>query len=232
MSVCLTPNGMHIERGWGNKEIVSTLSDGQIELIVRGGLEYDIVKSELITLSGEALKDGVVTQDEAEIICHWLKNNVKEEKNIVSRVLFARIKEMLADGHLDEEEQKDLIYLLGTLHGETKEMSQEGYSTSLPFCKPPPEVVFPDKGFCFTGQFAYGPRKKCAEVVDGLGGKIEKRINWRVDYLVVGTLCTRDWAHSTHGRKIEEALALKSRGEKDIHIITEDHWARTAFNMH
>jgi len=231
MALQITPQGVKIVRGWPKNDIVNNLSDGQIEMIVRMGIETDCINDELIALSKKALEDGVVTTEEAETIFKWLKKNINQETNVVSKVLFSRIREMFSDGVLDEDERKELLYLLGTLHGETRETSQEGYSTDLPFCQPAPGVIFTGKGFCFTGQFAFGPRKVCEKVVRELGGTIESRINWRVDYLVVGTLCTNAWAHSTHGRKIEEAVFLKSGGQKNIHIISENHWARAAFKI-
>jgi hypothetical protein len=41
-----------------------------------------------------------------------------------------------------------------------------------------------------------------------------------VDYLEIGTLASRDWVHTAHGRKIEKALLLKRKGV-DITCGTE-----------
>jgi len=45
-------------------------------------------------------------------------------------------------------------------------------------------------------------------------------VNANVDYLVIGTLASRDWLYTSHGRKIEKALLLKREGNP-IKIITE-----------
>jgi hypothetical protein len=42
--------------------------------------------------------------------------------------------------------------------------------------------------------------------------------------LVVGTIRSRDWLHSTHGRKIEHAVELAGQNHP-IAIVSEEHWA-------
>jgi hypothetical protein len=50
-------------------------------------------------------------------------------------------------------------------------------------------------------------------------GAITKDLN----YLVIGEVGSRDWIHSTHGRKIEKAIDYNDRGCR-IAIVTEQHW--------
>lgn len=206
------------------------ISAGQTEILLRMGRERDSIPEDLLRLSEESLSDGIIDEQEALFLFKWLKKAEKNSDNLVTRILLHRVGDMLSDGELDDDERDELMFLLGTLHGETKESSLDGFSSNLPFCVPEPDVCFEGKGFCLTGQFAYGPRKKCESVIELLGGQIEKRINWRVDYLVVGTLCTMAWAHPTYGRKIEEAIAYRMRG-KDLHIISENHWAQFSLNI-
>ncbi len=209
----------------------SNITTGQIEILLRMGRENDCLPGDLLKLSEVFLADGIIDQKEAATLLSWLKKNAKGNDNLITRILLSRVNDMFFDGKFDDEERAELLFLLNNLHGETKESSLEWFSSNLPFCDPPPEVIFADKGFCLTGQFAYGPRSLCHEAIEERGGKIEKRINWRVDYLVMGTLCTGAWAHPTYGRKIEESLLLKSKKEKNIYIISEDHWAQAAFKL-
>ncbi len=46
-----------------------------------------------------------------------------------------------------------------------------------------------------------------------------------VDYLVIGTLASRDWRFSSHGRKIENAIALQKSGHPIV-IINERTWLK------
>jgi hypothetical protein len=40
---------------------------------------------------------------------------------------------------------------------------------------------------------------------------------------VIGEIGSRDWIHSTHGRKIEKAMDYNGRGCR-IAIVGEQHW--------
>ena len=53
-----------------------------------------------------------------------------------------------------------------------------------------------------------------------LGAQTNSSINKSVNYLVIGTLASRDWLYTSQGRKIEKALLLKREGS-DIKIITQ-----------
>jgi len=53
-----------------------------------------------------------------------------------------------------------------------------------------------------------------------LGAEINSSINKSVNYLVIGTLASRDWLYASHGRKIEKVLLLKCGGS-EIRVITE-----------
>jgi len=53
-----------------------------------------------------------------------------------------------------------------------------------------------------------------------MGAETSPNISKDVDYLVIGTLASRDWLYTSHGRKIEKALLLKRKGV-NITVITE-----------
>ena len=52
------------------------------------------------------------------------------------------------------------------------------------------------------------------------GAETSSSVNKSVDYLVIGTLASRDWLYTSHGRKIEKALLSKREGNA-IKVITE-----------
>ena len=52
------------------------------------------------------------------------------------------------------------------------------------------------------------------------GASISTNVNKTVDFLIIGTLASRDWLYTSHGRKIEKALLLKREGS-GISVITE-----------
>ena len=46
-----------------------------------------------------------------------------------------------------------------------------------------------------------------------------------LDYLVIGTFASQDWAHNNYGRKIEKSIKYNEDGRANIAIISEDAWA-------
>jgi NAD-dependent DNA ligase len=75
-----------------------------------------------------------------------------------------------------------------------------------------------------TGKFVTGKRAFCEAAVERLGGWCDSRITRETDYLVIGTLASEAWMHTTHGRKIEAAVEMKAQGHP-ISIVAEEHWA-------
>lgn len=190
---------------------------------------------ELIGLARGITADGTVNHKEAKFLCGWMKANVEFCEDTTINQIYRRIHEMLIDGALDSNEQIELLGILREFSGESTVNHCENMASTLPLCKPLPHVVFPGKMFCLTGKFAYGPRKICEEVVTERGGNIHATVVKNLDFLVIGTFSSREWAHTSYGRKIEKAIENRENAIKysGIHgmpsIISEDHWAQSAF---
>ena len=80
--------------------------------------------------------------------------------------------------------------------------------------------------FVLTGRFAFGPRRDCERQVLNRGGECDPNITKRTNYVVIGTFGSRDWAHTSFGRKIEKAVAYRQSG-LPLSLLCEDHWARS-----
>lgn len=74
--------------------------------------------------------------------------------------------------------------------------------------------------FCLTGEFVSGDRNTVDTNLRLRGAETSPYVNKNVDYLEIGTLASRDWVYTAHGRKIEKALLLK-RKSVDITCGTE-----------
>lgn len=191
---------------------------------------------ELIGLAKGICADNIVNLEEANFLLCWMKRNTQYcEDRIVNR-LYGRIKEMLVDKALDEAEQKELLEILKSVSGEHCPSAKvEATAASFPLDNPPPVVDVAGSLFCLTGKFAYGPRRICATAIVERGGLVINSVSDRVDYLVIGSLCSSDWIHTTYGRKIEKAMALqddppfKRNSRRRIAIVHEDHWAGYVF---
>ncbi|NWO05786.1 MAG: hypothetical protein HLX50_08865 [Alteromonadaceae bacterium] len=179
---------------------------------------------EVIGLCKGVLADGQVTQGEAEFLLNWLESNQQSADKWPARVIYPRIRAMLADGVLDDDEEQELLTLLMGITGSPKvNATGASASTTLPFDDPAPRVAFAGEIFCLTGTFACGPRREVEEAVIQRGGKVKKTPCKKTAFLVVGEVGSRDWAHSTFGRKIEKAIDLRDSGSS-IAIIPEERF--------
>lgn len=185
----------------------------------------DRAVTETLGICRGLLADGHVDFGEAQLLADWLDRNPACSRSWPFNVLFVRLREMLADGVLDLDEQQELLDALLNITGGGFPGPGEvaPASTRLPLDDPPPLVQWPGRGFAFTGQMACGTRAQCAEAVVALGGNVLPGVSAKLDYLVIGSIGSEAWIQSTHGRKIEKAMALREQGNR-LAIIGEEHW--------
>ncbi len=186
---------------------------------------------ELTGIAKGVVADGLVNQQEAVFLLDWLKRNAKYARDRIVVTLLGRIEEMLSDGILDNEEKKELFEILKSITGEQiPAETVELLSATFPLDKPAPPIIFEGKHFCFTGKFAYGPRKICEQAITERGGNMKTSISDWVDYLIIGNFSSEQWQHTTYGRKIEAAMLFRDQRKRtygnQIAIIHEDHWAK------
>lgn len=185
----------------------------------------DRMIDELVGLCRGCLFDGAVSELEANALLRWMESNREIAQQWPANVLYRRISRMMSDGQLDSDEQRELIETLMELTGAPAPVaSVKSGSTALPLCAPLPVVTFTGKLFCFTGKFVSGTRAQVQEAVVALGADVKDSPTNTTNYLVIGSVGSTDWIHSTHGRKIEKAVKLRAEG-KLISIIAEEYWA-------
>lgn len=181
--------------------------------------------SELLGLAKGVLADGVVTEPEANLIRQWVQCHPDASEQWPVNALQARLCRIYQDGWVDESERQELAELLGALvGGQAGIIVGEDAATDLPVDLPPPRIIWSDSVFVFTGKFAFGPRAECERFVVRLGGVCESSITKRTNYLVIGTFGSRDWVHTSFGRKIEKAVEYRDSG-LPLAIVNEDYWA-------
>ncbi len=208
------------------KSTIGLDAHGQpLEIAFRSEAVVDRQIDELLGIVKGVVSDGNVNQAEATFLLRWLENNRQASHLWPAKVIYSRLYRALEDDHLDAEEEKEILGLLNQVVGGTDCIDNEAsLSTSLPFTQPAPEIIFAHKHFCFTGKFFSGTRKWCQREVEAHGGLIIKGVVRELNYLVIGEIGSRDWIHSTHGRKIEKAVRFNERRAR-INIVSEQHWA-------
>jgi len=181
--------------------------------------------AEFLGLAKGVLADGIVTEAEAEVVARWVAAHPDAGNQWPISVLAPRLGRIFQDGIVHENERLELAEILTEIVGGTGGVVVgEDASTSLPFDSPPPTLVWPGAVFVFTGKFAFGSRDECQRHVALLGGSCEGSVTRRTTHLVIGTFGSRDWVHTSFGRKIEKAVESRADTGRPI-IIGEDHWA-------
>jgi hypothetical protein len=173
--------------------------------------------------------DGVVTQREVLALGNWLRANEDIIDQWPANVLIDRLQLIFTDGRLTEDELQDFGELLRLVAGDAPIPGKIG-SSRLPIDYPEPPIHFEDRVFVFTGEFARR-RADCEREVIRRGGRPEKNVTKRSDYVVIGGLASRDWKHSALGTKIAKAMDYRAAGGSPS-IISEEHWEAAVRSPH
>lgn len=170
------------------------------------------------------LADNNLHDKEVQLLSTWLSAN--HEATIVwpASVLGCKVREVLADGIITDEERKHLLKVLSDLIA--TDFAETGSATAEVATLPIDDAVtveIRNAGVCMTGEFIFGTRAACERLTLKAGGMPMNNVTRNVEILVVGTRVAPDWAHTTFGRKIQRAAELQSEGHP-IEIISERRW--------
>jgi NAD-dependent DNA ligase len=179
----------------------------------------------LLGICSGLIADGDLNDKEILFLSTWLTENQEVSHGWPGEVVFRRVREVLADGVISPDERDYLVRTLEQLSGgsfaDSGAIASE--ANKLPV-DPNAQIVVEGRSFCFTGQFLFGTRSACERAIINRGGLVSANISRKTDYLVIGELASKEWKHSTHGLKIEQAVAVQVQGSR-IAIVDEANWA-------
>lgn len=182
----------------------------------------------LVGIAEGMLCDGSLTDDEIRHLRTWFINNEQLSSAWPGNVIYDKVKEVLRDGIVTEEERAHLVKVLTDLIGtSTHDLKLATPVTSLAY-DPVDRIAFPNKRFCLTGDFIHGPRKTCELEIEERGGLTSSSVTKTLYYLIIGSLGSIEWKHGSFGLKIEKAMQYKRDGNPLI-IAQETIW-RTALD--
>lgn len=227
-----------------------------IQDAIRDVLEDGIItadeKEDLLTLLNDVLQYNEIEHDNMDALVNMLlgflqgisaDNNIAEQEVLAlsslllkhrdllaswpGSLLFNRLNDILADGEITEDEREDLLELVKQISGQR--FTESGLATGMAteFFADGELMSINGKTVCFTGKFLSDTRHNLELQAKTLGASTVKGITTHLDVLIIGSLASRDWMFTSHGRKIEAAIKAKDKGQ-DIQIINEEDWVRIA----
>ena len=178
----------------------------------------------LIGLANGVAADRILNNAEIQFLAQWLEQNDAIASVWPGDVLHQRIKAVLADGVITEDERAHLLQTLTLLIGRQLESLATSPQVNQLAMDDVREIAFSGSSFCLTGTFAFGPRNACAHAIEQRGGEVKNSVLKSLDYLIIGGLGSDEWKHGSFGTKIENAIDYKREG-LPLLIVHEDRWA-------
>ena len=201
-------------------------SDGDEHLAhaINAGMRQDRDLQMFLGIAKGILMDGHVDDSEAKALLAWCRSHPDVIDQWPANKVYRCLSDILQDRVVDRQERQQLTELLVNVTGERIGPQAIPAPTGLPFDRPLPSLRFQGQLFVFTGVFAFGPRNLCWQETQRMGGVARPNVTFKTDYLVIGTLTSRDWKYGAFGKKIQKAVDYRDR-RAQIAIIPEDHWA-------
>jgi NAD-dependent DNA ligase len=138
---------------------------------------------------------------------------------------------VLRDGAIDSAERESLSqFFEGFVRyslARRMKMAREGTAPAPKLsgiCAVCPELIFPERIYSFTGASSHATRSRIAELVELCGGSFSRAVTTKVNYLIVGAEGNAAWTYACYGRKVEQAMNLRSEGHQVTIAHESDFW--------
>jgi hypothetical protein len=183
-------------------------------------------RDELIRACRDAVDDGRVTEEEAATLLEWMRSQLGRLHEWPTRSILDRIRALLFDRSLDEDEVRELLVLLtlarqGRASRRTRRFDDE---LALPFERPATPIAFEGRAFSIAGRFYFGSHRQVCEAIEQLHGIVHREVQIGTDYLVVGAVSDRNWQRPSWRSSVLRAIEM-NREKLVIEIVREQHWA-------
>jgi len=178
---------------------------------------------ELLGLARGLLADQELSDSEIKFLHEWLEDRYHMTASFPGNVIHKRIKEVLEDGVVTEEERSHLVGTLTMLIEDRLEDLAEQVDLTELWFDDVGLIEFNNSRFCLTGNFVYGPIEVCQSAIEARGGVVNESVGDELQYLVVGGLGVDEWRSGGLGTEIEKAMRLRAK-DNSVKIIPEDSW--------
>ncbi|MCX5841939.1 MAG: hypothetical protein NTY16_10935 [Deltaproteobacteria bacterium] len=194
-----------------------------------------LIISNLQGAASAIIYDGIVTDDEINFLVDWLEDNRKYQDTWPISTLIKTIRNVLADNIIDDNERHLLLTFLKSI---VNYYDDTGNAPKITFTGKAEETIydanvqitFYKKTFVFTGAMQFGKRNKAEFEVMKRGGDCLGKFTPNCDYVVVGSLGSREWAFGNYGHKIAQAIQTRNEGRSKAKIVREVDFTRAIIN--
>lgn len=169
-------------------------------------IKRSMLDLELIGVIKGIIADNIVELNEISGLMKWIESLPIEDQTSL-KVVHSTLAQILEDGHVDENEIKQLEELFNRILD--------------PVVKNDIIVDFNETSFALSGNFNYGSKEDVQDVIRDNGGVIRDSVSKKCDYVVVGGKGSKDYAFGSYGTKIRKAIILQQQGHH-IQVIHED----------
>ena len=214
--------------------IITTEELDELHGLISDVIEYGEASSaelaasinELLGLISGIVADGKVSEAEFHSLNAWLKDNDQVVKHWPANEIAERIRQILADSVVDDQELADLRTTLKQMCGQdfAESGTADGGVAEI-FSMDVESFDHAGKTMLFTGKFVCGNRDAVQNAARNRGAKIRSSVTKELDVMVIGTLASRDWKYKSHGNKIADAIRLQREGAPIV-ILSERQWRR------
>lgn len=175
--------------------------------------------------------DQQINDAEIKYLSRWLKDNEIICDKWPASAIHYKIEQILQDGIITQDERNQTLEIL-------KELTQNNFqNTGLATADSPVMpidkhaiVLFDYKSYCFTGEFLYGTRAICERAVLKRNAIVKNTVTRKLDFLVIGSMCSPHWINETYGHKISNAMEIRKNQSTPI-IISEQQWTDGLINQ-
>ena len=207
------------------QELKQQLMDIQRDILDIPEVDFFSIESDLHLLTGLCkglISDKTLSEEEIRYLDWWLTQNGSLKNNYPGKELYSLVKDILKDGVITTDESQTLHKALIDFTGCDLESGVvDGLSTKLPVDNDV-KIILEGKVFCLTGVFMSGKRSHVEDILKRSNSLISNTVTKKIDYLVIGTLSSRDWRFSSHGRKIEKAITYRDNEGVGLKVISEE----------
>lgn len=169
--------------------------------------------NELLKLLSNITDDNKVTKNEAELLKSWLCQHSELCDAYPLNQVVNIIEKSFEDGILDTSELDNMLLLFQNL-----------LSTNFDSDIIVEDLSIKDKNICLSGEFKFGSFEEVTKELESREAIIKKAVSGKVNYLIIGTYGSVDWAYKNFGVQYLKAKELQYKGN-DIKIIKEkDFW--------